>query len=66
MVASLPGVARVEAQGAFTRVFLQPGHRPSDLMREMVARGVTLEHFETVRTPVEEIFVRTVQAGERA
>jgi ABC-2 type transport system ATP-binding protein len=63
-VASLPGVARIERQGALTRVFLQPGRKPSDLMREMVQRGVPLEHFETVRTPVEEIFVRTVQAGE--
>jgi ABC-2 type transport system ATP-binding protein len=63
-VASLPGVARVERQGAFTRVFLEPGRKPSDLMREMVQRGVPLEHFETVRTPVEEIFVRTVQRGD--
>jgi ABC-2 type transport system ATP-binding protein len=63
-VASLPGVARVQPHGALTRVFLQPGRKPSDLMREMVQRGVPLEHFETVRTPVEEIFVRTVQAGE--
>ena len=63
-VASLPGVARVETQGPFTRVFLQPGRKPSDLMREIVQRGVPLEHFETVRTPVEEIFIRTVQAGD--
>jgi hypothetical protein len=35
-------------------------------MREMVQRGVPLEHFETVRTPVEEIFVRTVQRGDAA
>jgi ABC-2 type transport system ATP-binding protein len=66
VVAALPGVLRVEPHGALTRVFLQPGRKPSDLMRDLLQRGVTLEHFETMRTPVEEIFVRTVQAGERA
>jgi ABC-2 type transport system ATP-binding protein len=62
----LPVVARVERQGPHTRVFLKAGARPRDLMELLVQHRLMVEHFEVVRTPVEEIFVRTVQAQERA
>jgi ABC-2 type transport system ATP-binding protein len=57
-------VARAEAQGPRTRLFLQPGVPPRDLMALLLRQGVTLTHFEVVRTPVEEIFVRTVREQE--
>jgi len=60
----LPLVARAEVQGPHTRLFLMPGVPPRDLMALLVRQGVTLTHFEVVRTPVEEIFVRTVRGLE--
>jgi hypothetical protein len=64
-LATLDVVARVDAQGPYSRVFLKPGARPRDLMEQLQRRGVPMEHFEVVRAPLEEIFVRTVQANER-
>ena len=60
----LPIVARVAPQGALRRVILTPGSRPRDLLNLLVQRGIPFEHFEVARTPVEEIFIRTVQASE--
>ena len=45
---------------------LKPGARPRDLMDLLVRQGLPVEHFEVMRTPVEEIFVRTVEAGDAA
>jgi len=58
--------ARLERQGPLVRVFLKAGARPRDLMERMVRHGVQLHHFEVVRTPLEEIFVRTVRRLEAA
>jgi ABC-2 type transport system ATP-binding protein len=58
---AMHGVARAERQGAHLRVFLKPGTRPRDLMEQMVRHNIALEHFEVMRTPLEEIFVRTVR-----
>jgi len=63
---ALPVVDRVERHGGLSRVFLKPGARPRDLMDLLVQRGIPVEHFEVMRTPVEEIFVRTVEAGGSA
>jgi len=59
-------VDRVERHGGLSRVFLKPGARPRDLMDLLVRQGLPVEHFEVMRTPVEEIFVRTVEAGDAA
>jgi len=56
----MPGVARTAAQGRHTRAFLVPGTRPRDLLATLVARGLTVDHFESLRAPVEEIFVATI------
>ena len=64
-LAGLPAVARVEPHAGLSRVFLRPEARPRDLMDQILARGLAVEHFEVMRAPVEEIFVRTVEAGER-
>jgi ABC-2 type transport system ATP-binding protein len=58
---ALPVVDRSERQGALTRVILKSGSRPRDLMDLLVARGIAVEHFEVVRTPVEDIFVQIVR-----
>jgi ABC-2 type transport system ATP-binding protein len=63
-LADLPMVDRVEKQGGLSRVVLRPGSRPRDLMDLLVQRRIAVEHFEVARTPVEEIFVRTVRAAE--
>jgi len=58
----LPGVVRTAPQGRHTRVFLAPGTRPRDLMAALAGRGIAVDHFEVMRTPLEEIFVATVRA----
>jgi len=62
-LASLPSAARVEPHGALHRVFLRPGARARDLMDQIVERRLSIEHFEVMRAPVEEIFVRVVEGG---
>jgi ABC-2 type transport system ATP-binding protein len=68
-LADLPAVARVEPDGVLSRVFLVPGAEPRDLMDQLLQRRIAMQHFEVVRSPLEEIFVRTVRGegkGERA
>jgi ABC-2 type transport system ATP-binding protein len=65
-LASLPVVDRVTKHGGLSRVFLRPGARARDLMDLLVQRGIPVEHFEVMRAPVEEIFVRTVAAADAA
>jgi ABC-2 type transport system ATP-binding protein len=62
-LAALPAAARVEPHGALQRIFLRPGARPRDLMDQIVERRLPIEHFEVMRAPVEEIFVRVVEGG---
>ena len=62
-LAGLPAAARVEPHGALHRVFLRPGARARDLMDQIVERRLAIEHFEVMRAPVEEIFVRVVEGG---
>jgi ABC-2 type transport system ATP-binding protein len=63
-LAGLPAVARVEPHEGLSRVFLRAGARPRDLMDQILGRGMVVDHFEVMRAPLEEIFVRTVEAGE--
>ena len=64
-LAALPVVARVEKDGALNRVYLTPGATPRELMDRLIEKRIPVEHFEVVRTPLEEIFVRTIrEAGE--
>ncbi|HUD72446.1 MAG TPA: DUF4162 domain-containing protein, partial [Dongiaceae bacterium] len=62
-LSSLPAAARVEPHGALHRIFLRPGARARDLMDQIVERRLSIEHFEVMRAPVEEIFVRVVEGG---
>jgi len=65
-LASLAVVDRVEKRGGLSRVFLKTGARPRDLMDLLVQQRIPVEHFEVMRTPVEEIFLRTVEATDAA
>src|SRR5436309_1162130 len=58
----LPVVARVEPQGALHRVILRDGARPRDLMALLLEKRIAIDHFEALRMPVEDIFVRTVRS----
>ena len=62
----LPPVASAERQGRLCRVVLRDGTLPSDLMAILQERRIPVDHFEVARMPVEEIFVRTVQARDPA
>ena len=63
---ALPTIERVERQGALQRVVLREGCGPRDLMADLVKRGIVVDHFEALRMPVEEIFVRTVRSHQAA
>ena len=65
-LSALPLVERVERQGALQRVILREGASPRDLMTILVERGIVVDHFEALRMPVEEIFVRTVRSHQTA
>ena len=65
-IPTLDIAARSERQGPRVRIFLKPGAGPRDLMERMLRHGVPLQHFEVVRTPLEEIFVRTVRRLDAA
>ena len=62
----LPVVARVEPQGALHRVILRDGARPRDLMALLLEKRIAIDHFEALRMPVEDIFVRTVRSRAAA
>jgi len=63
---ALPLVARVTREGTLRRVVLRAGARPRDLLALLVERGQAIDHFEVARTPLEEIFVRTIRDGREA
>src|SRR3989442_7120440 len=58
----LPVVARHEPQGVLHRVILRDGARPRDLMALLLEKRIAIDHFEALRMPVEDIFVRTVRS----
>jgi len=62
----LPVVARVEPQGVLHRVILRDGARPRDLMALLLEKRIAIDHFEALRMPVEDIFVRTVRSRAAA
>jgi len=59
---ALPVVLSVEPQGTLQRVVLRDGARPRDLMALLLDRRIAVDHFEALKMPVEEIFVRTVRS----
>jgi ABC-2 type transport system ATP-binding protein len=60
----LPGVERVEAHNAATRLTLSPSTSPQDVLRALVAQNVTVEQFEVALPTLDEIFIKVVQGEE--
>ena len=57
----LPGVERIEERDGDYVVTLANGAGSQDLLRSLVGGGVTVEAFEVVSLPLEEIFVSVVR-----
>ena len=57
----LPGVERVEAHNTSTHLTLASGISAQDVLRSLVAQGVTVEQFEIAVPTLDEIFIRVVQ-----
>ena len=58
----LPGVSTVTAEGDATwRLLLEPGTRARDVLAALVQAGTSVERFEKVLAPIEDIFVRVVR-----
>jgi len=51
----------VRENGSVWRLLIRQGGRPGDVLEGLVRAGASVEHFEQVLTPMEEIFVRVVQ-----
>ena len=61
---NLPGVAGLEEQNGGYVLTLDKGAKPQDLLETLVGRSVSVEAFEIVSLPLEEIFVSVVRGGE--
>jgi len=63
----LAGVERVEPVNGSIKLHLATQTQPQDVLRQLVARDVTLEQFEISSPTMDEIFIRVVQGeGEPA
>ena len=62
--ADLPGVEGLEEQNGGYVLTLEDGTVPQELLKTLVGRSVTVEAFEVVSLPLEEIFVSVVREGE--
>ena len=60
---SIPGVVQVSQNHSATKLTLEEGVMPQDVLRELMARNVLLEKFEIAIPTVDEIFIRVVEEG---
>ncbi len=58
---SLPGVERLEPVNGAVKLHLKRETKPQDVLRDLVARDIPLEHFEIAMPTLDEIFIRVVQ-----
>jgi ABC-2 type transport system ATP-binding protein len=64
---ALPGVERVEPHNGAVKLYLQPGAKPQEILRALVAKDIALDQFEISMPTLDEIFIRVVQGeGEAA
>ena len=57
-------MAGLEEQNGGYVLTLDKGAKPQDLLETLVGRSVSVEAFEIVSLPLEEIFVSVVRGGE--
>ncbi len=62
---SLPGIASIESENSGSRIHLQAGTSPQQLLQTMVEHGVQLEKFEIAVPTLDEIFIQVVTAEGR-
>lgn len=53
----LPGVEGIDDHGNLQALRLTPGTDPQSILAELIARGLRVEHFDTVRPSLQDIFV---------
>jgi len=58
---ALKGVERTESINGSVRLHLRPGMDPQEILKGLVAKGVTLQQFEISMPTLDEIFIRVVQ-----
>jgi ABC-2 type transport system ATP-binding protein len=63
---SIQGAADREKLNGITRLKLEPGFNPQDILRSLVAQNISLEQFEIAVPTLDEIFIRVVQGGAMA
>jgi ABC-2 type transport system ATP-binding protein len=64
---ALPGVVRCADHNSAQKLSLAAGVAPQDILRELLARNLTVEQFEIAAPTLDEIFIRVVQGeGEPA
>jgi ABC-2 type transport system ATP-binding protein len=61
---SIPGVENIEEHNSALKLSLSPGTSPQDVLRNLVAQGVTLQQFEIATPTLDEIFIRVVQGED--
>ncbi len=59
--ADLPGVEGREPHNGLWRLSLAPDTTPQAVLQALLARGVTVQHFQVAVPPLEEIFIQVVQ-----
>ncbi len=62
-LAGWPGVVQVDTTDGRQRVTLAPGVQPSDLLKQIFDRGLSVDRFERATATLDEVFV-TVVKGE--
>ncbi len=60
----IPEIERAERQGNGWKVYPRPGVSPAAVLRALLEKGVEIDGFQRASTPLEEIFVKVVEAGE--
>jgi ABC-2 type transport system ATP-binding protein len=53
----------VQEEDGSWRVALKNGNEPADLLRSLVSEGASIDRFEQVLAPMEDIFLRVVREG---
>ena len=58
---ALPGVERSEPHNGSLKLYLKPRAKPQEVLKALVAGGITVDQFEIAMPTLDEIFIRVVQ-----
>jgi ABC-2 type transport system ATP-binding protein len=65
IASNLPGIDSIETENSGSRIHLQTGTTPQQLLQTLVENGVQLEKFEIAIPTLDEIFIQVVTAKGR-